>query len=122
MKRKIHVFMGSEPRPVGIIHYDFKGFRENAAFQYDNAWLTASDGFQIDPGLPLMAGPHFHRKTKEGSVFHSVIADTEPDGWGRRIILRGHMKRRQTLREKGRSSGNAAGQSRRDQCCRRATC
>jgi len=74
MKRKIHVFMGSEPRPVGIIHYDFKGFRENAAFQYDNDWLTASDGFPIDPGLPLMAGPHFHRKTKEGSVFHSVIA------------------------------------------------
>ena len=102
MKRKINVFMGSEPRPVGIIHYDAKGARENAAFQYDNAWLTASDGFQIDPNLPLMAGPHFHNKTKEGSVFHSVIADTEPDGWGRRVILRSHMKRRQALREKGR--------------------
>ncbi len=59
MKRKINVFMGSEPRPVGIIHYDSKGSRENAAFQYDNAWLTASDCFQIDPNLPLMAGPHF---------------------------------------------------------------
>lgn len=43
----------------------------------------------------------FHRKQAEGSVFHGIIADTEPDGWGRRVILRDHAKRRQSSRRSG---------------------
>jgi serine/threonine-protein kinase HipA len=41
---------------------------------------------------------HFHRKGQGGSVFHAAIADTEPDGWGRRVILRDHARRRQAAR------------------------
>ena len=43
MKRKINVFMGSEPRPVGIIHYDAKAAGINAA----DARLVESDGAPV---------------------------------------------------------------------------
>lgn len=70
------------------------GAREHAAFVYDATWLAAADRFALEPNLPLFTGSQFHRKTVEGSVFHAAIADTEPDGWGRRVILRDQAKRR----------------------------
>lgn len=33
--------------------------------------------------------------------FHGAIADTEPDGWARRVILRHHAKRRQEAKARG---------------------
>ena len=36
-----------------------------------------------------------------GSVFPGAIADTEPDGWARRVILRDHAKRRAEARRSG---------------------
>lgn len=60
------------------------------------------------PGLDLlgagqdaltMAGPQFHRKGRRGSV--GAIADTEPDGSARRMILRAQAKRRQETRRAG---------------------
>jgi serine/threonine-protein kinase HipA len=36
-----------------------------------------------------------------------VIADTEPDGWGRRVISRDHAKRRQTARRAGMDAGSS---------------
>jgi len=49
----------------------------------------------------LVSGPQFHRKQRGGSVFHGAIADTQPDGWARRVILRDHAKRRQKARRAG---------------------
>jgi serine/threonine-protein kinase HipA len=51
--------------------------------------------------LPLVVGPQFHKKSHDGSTFHPPIADTEPDGWGRRVIMRDHAKRRQRARKVG---------------------
>ena len=48
-----------------------------------------------------MAGPQYHRKARDGSVFDAAIADTEPDGWAKRVILRDHAKRRQEARRAG---------------------
>src|SRR5258708_28077682 len=31
---------------------------------------------------------------RDASIFHGAIADTEPDGWAHRVILRDHAKRR----------------------------
>ena len=101
MRRTIQVYLGSEPRRIGTIRYDQQGARESAAFEYDADWLTAADRFTIDPALQLVAGPQFHKKTRDGSIFHAAIADTEPDGWGRRVIQRDHAKRRQELRRAG---------------------
>jgi serine/threonine-protein kinase HipA len=101
MRRSIAVHLGEEATPLGTLRYDQQGARESAVFEYDAGWLAAAGGFSIEPGLPLVAGPQFHRKTREGSVFHNAIADTEPDGWGRRVIQRDHAKRRQEARRAG---------------------
>lgn len=101
MRRTIKVFVGDEARRVGTLRYDSEGARESAAFEYDGAWLAAPDRFSIDPALQLVSGAQFHKKARDGSIFHAAIADTEPDGWGRRVILRDHAKRQQEARRKG---------------------
>lgn len=101
MRRTIGIALGDNARGLGTLRFDAQGARENAAFAYDPEWLAAADGFALEPGLPLVAGPQFHRKGRLGSVFHGAIADTEPDGWARRVILRDHAKRRQEARRAG---------------------
>jgi serine/threonine-protein kinase HipA len=101
MKRTIDVVLG-EGLQVGALRYDLQGRRENAAFEYSVGWLGDPAHFSLGPTLPLQAGPQFHRKSKDGSLFHAAIADTEPDGWARRVILRDHAKRRQELRREGK--------------------
>ena len=81
MKRTIKVFVGDEARWVATLHYDAVGSRERSAFAYAETWLGSADRFAIESALPLVAGPQFHRKVRDGSVFHEVFADTEPDGW-----------------------------------------
>src|SRR5580692_4695419 len=102
MKRTIKVFVGEAANLVGTLHYDAVGSRERSAFEYAGTWLAAKDCFAIEPALSMVAGPQFHRKVPNGSVFHGVFADTEPDGWARRVILRDHAKRRQAARRDGK--------------------
>ena len=106
MKRTLQVYVGEEGRLVGNLHYDQNGAREHAAFAYDETWLAAADRFALEPNLPLVTGLQFHRKAPEGSVFHAAMADTEPDGWGRRVILRDHAKRRQAAKRAGAAAGS----------------
>jgi serine/threonine-protein kinase HipA len=105
MRRAIPVYLGDEPRRVGAIRYDQQGTRESAAFEYDAEWLAAADRFTIDPALQLVTGAQFHKKSRDGSVFHAAIADTEPDGWAKRVIQRDHAKRRQEARRAGEAVG-----------------
>jgi serine/threonine-protein kinase HipA len=102
MRRIIEVFLGTTPRLIGRIRYGAEGSRESAAFEYDGSWLSAADRFSIDPALQLVSGAQFHKKTREGSLFHAAIADTEPDGWARRVVLRDHAKRIQEARRSGK--------------------
>jgi serine/threonine-protein kinase HipA len=106
VKRTLQVHLGDESRRVGTLHYDQNGAREHGAFAYDEAWLAAKERFALDPTLPLVAGAQFHRKMTTGSVFHAAFADTEPDGWGRRVILRDHAKRRQSARRAAQATGS----------------
>lgn len=101
MKRSIAVMLADETQ-VGVLRYDLQGKRENAAFEYTDGWIRATARFALDPSLPITAGPQFHPRSKDGSLFHGAIADTEPDGWGRRVIMRDHAKRRQELRRQGK--------------------
>ncbi len=94
MKRYIDVFLGEPPVRVGTLYHDRQGSREHAAFEYSREWLARPNAFALEPQLPLFLGPQYHRKQRDGSIFHLCIADTEPDGWGRKIILRDHAKRR----------------------------
>jgi serine/threonine-protein kinase HipA len=104
MSRTIHVHIGENARPVGLLRHDRQGARENASFEYDAGWLRAGDRFSVEPALPLVAGPQFHRRVAEGSVFPGVIADTEPDGWARRVIIRDYVKQRAEARAAGQAA------------------
>jgi len=101
VKRTIRVHIAHEAKLVGTLHYAQQGARKSAMFEYDPTWLADPAHFALEPSLPLVAGSQFHRKTRDGSVFHAVIADTEPDGWGRRVTQRDHAKRRQGTRRDG---------------------
>lgn len=101
MKRTLQICVGEAAQPVGVLHYNIQGARENAIFEYSPEWLAAPDSFALEPQLPLVTGPQFHKKIADGSVFYAAIADTEPDGWGRRVIARDHAKRRQEARRSG---------------------
>jgi len=101
MTRTIEVCLGDAERLVGTLRYDQNGARESAVFEYHPDWIAAPDRFAIDPALRLVAGPQFHRRTPSGSVFHAALADTEPDGWARRVIVRDHAKRRAEARRAG---------------------
>lgn len=101
MKRTIQVYLGDDARRVGTLHFDAVGSRQHSAFAHEDSWLKVAERFALGPGLPLVAGPHYHRKTRDGSVFHAAFADTEPDGWAKRVILRDHAKRRQEARRAG---------------------
>lgn len=101
MTRTITVFLGDAARQIGTLRFNAQGARQNAGFEYHPAWLAADDAFAIEPNLPLVAGMQFHRQVRDGSVFPGSIADTEPDGWGRRVILRDHAKQRDAARRAG---------------------
>ena len=101
MKRTIGVVLG-EGLEVGTLRYDLQGRRESAVFEYGASWLGDPARFALGTTLPIQAGLQFHRKSKDGSPFHAAIADTEPDGWGRRVIIRDHIKLRQELRREGK--------------------
>lgn len=104
MKRTIGVFLGDTPRRIGTLRFDSQGARQSAAFEYERDWLVASHRFAIGPDLPLLTGPQFHKpRTRGASIFHGAIADTEPDGWARRVILRDHAKRRAVNRAAGKA-------------------
>ena len=104
MKRTLGVYLGEGARRVGTLRFDNQGARQSAAFEYDREWLTNPGRFALEPNLPLVAGPQFHKpSSRDGSVFHGVIADAEPDGWARRVIARDHAKRRAAAREAGHS-------------------
>ena len=106
----IAVHLGEEARSLGVLRYGQQGVRESSSFEYDVAWLDAAERFSVAPGLPLVGGPQFHRKSRDGSAFHAAIADTEPDGWGKRVIQRDHAKRRQHARRAGKGGRSAAAQ------------
>jgi serine/threonine-protein kinase HipA len=104
MKRIIQVCLGDDARLVGELRYDQQGSREYAAFAYASEWLAFADRFQLDPALPVVTGFHYHKRTGDGSLFHGAFADTEPDGWGRKVIARDHAKRRESARSSGAGS------------------
>jgi serine/threonine-protein kinase HipA len=102
MKRTIGVFLGDASRRIGTLRFDSQGARQSAAFEYDRQWLAASDRFALEPDLPLVTGAQFHKPPgRDASIFHGAIADTEPDGWARRVILRDYAKRRALARVAG---------------------
>ncbi len=109
VKQTIKVALGDAVRPVGTLTYSKDGGREFSAFAYADAWLAAADRFELSPDLDLVGGYQYRKPpTKDDSVFHFGFADTEPDGWGCRVIARDHAKRRKAAQTAGNIAGSAA--------------
>ncbi|MCX6179017.1 MAG: HipA domain-containing protein [Chlorobiales bacterium] len=88
---------------VGQLTYAKSGLRENSSFSYTQQWLQSTERFSFSPDLDLIEGHQYHKAASgSDSVFHLGIADTEPDGWGCRVIARDHAKRRKILLADGR--------------------
>lgn len=101
MNRQIKVYLGNEKRPVGTLFFNASGNRESSGVEYSPSWIELEDSFEIDPALPLVHGRVF-RSNKEGSsVFPGAIADSEPDGWAKQVILRSCGKQRKESKDRG---------------------
>jgi len=101
VQRRLDVLIGDTL--VGHLRYSLEGRREHSSFEYDAEWLGTRTRYPIDPTLPLVSGPQFAPRVTDpdASRFHGAIADTEPDGWARRVIRRDHAKRRQAAKARG---------------------
>ncbi|MFB9266997.1 type II toxin-antitoxin system HipA family toxin [Bradyrhizobium erythrophlei] len=91
MKEKLDVHL--DDKTIGSLRFEASGNRQACAFEYSRDWLVRKDRFQIDPELPLVAGPQYPTKSKV-SAFFGCFADSEPDGWAALVIRRDHAKQR----------------------------
>jgi len=101
MNRQIKVYIGDVKRLVGTLFFNASGNRESSGLEYSPEWIDSSTSFEIDPALPLGHGRAFRAKKEGGSVFHGAIADSEPDGWARQVILRANGKHRKEKKDRG---------------------
>lgn len=109
IKQTVRVALGATARPVGTLTYNKEGAREFSSFAYDAAWLEAPDRFEISPDLGLVEGHQFRKApSRDDSTFHFALADTEPDGWGCRVIARDHARNRKAALSAGQAAPRAA--------------
>ena len=105
--RTLLVYLGDTGLEVGELQFSRQGQKEVSAFRYSPAWLSNPDCFALSPDLPLSTDFQYRAGSKETATFAGAIADTEPDGWGRRVIDRAHAKRRKAEKDAGRDAGSA---------------
>ena len=109
IQQTVQVALGEAALSLGSLTYGKDGKREYSTFAYDESWLSDASRFEISPDLPLIAGHQFRKApSKEDSIFHFAFADTEPDGWGCRVIARDHARRRRTAQAAGESVPSAS--------------
>jgi serine/threonine-protein kinase HipA len=105
----VQVALGEGAHSLGSLTYGKDGKREYSAFAYGEFWLSNASRFEFSPDLPLIAGHQFRKAPSNvDSIFHFAFADTEPDGWGCRVIARDHAKRRKTALSTGESVPSAS--------------
>lgn len=73
--------LDGEYRDVGDLTFTSGPITNLGHFTYDPDWLV--DGYELEPGLPLMSG----RQTIRGGVPLSFL-DASPDYWGRLLLQR----------------------------------
>ena len=58
---------------------------ERMSFEYDVDWLASPLRFELDPLLPLTAGPHY---PPAGQALFGTLGDSAPDRWGKDLMRR----------------------------------
>lgn len=101
MNRQIKVYIGDVKKFVGTLFFNASANRESSGLEYSPEWIESNKSFEIDPALPLGHGRVFRSKKEGRSVFHGAIADSEPDGWARQVILRANGKYRKESKDRG---------------------
>jgi len=81
-------FIEKKPIKIGHLKHD----RGNVRFNYDEAWLSHPQRFDIDPDLSL-DNAIFHPNPAQGNF--GVFLDSSPDRWGQTL-----MKRREAMEAK----------------------
>lgn len=81
----VHLEYGDFGGPVGQLWLRDRRGRRSATFLYDPKWLQHPRSFELDPQLPLQAGP-FH--TGPQRELFGAFDDSAPDRWGRTLIRR----------------------------------
>lgn len=100
----VEVWIGESARRVGTLSYAKQGNRQSSTFGYAESWLADESAFAVSPDLSLAPGRQFRKAAgRHDSVFHFAIADTEPDGWGCRVIARDHARRRRAAQGASRA-------------------
>jgi serine/threonine-protein kinase HipA len=92
---RIEVCLGQEGRHIGDLIYAHEGQRESVQFRYTDSWLNSPQFYPLCPELGKSVGYFSRSKKGNGSVFFDCFADTEPNGWGRKLILRDHALQKQ---------------------------
>jgi len=89
MEFMITVQIGGEDVVAGKLHTYVRHNVESSTFSYDKDYLTRSDAFALEPGLPLVEG----RVSSQGAPLFSAFEDCMPDRWGRGLLLREERRR-----------------------------
>jgi serine/threonine-protein kinase HipA len=91
---EVHISLEGRTRPIGLARSNRARGAETILFEYDDAWLTDSDRFSLEPALALTRGTFAPRT---GLATFGSIGDSAPDSWGRRLMQR--SERRLAARE-----------------------
>lgn len=93
------VQIGGEDVPAGRLWSHRRRGRESATVNYSTDYLARDDAYELDPMLPLLAGP---QQTAAGRAIFGAFSDCAPDRWGRRLIQRSERlrARREGIAEK----------------------
>ena len=86
-EKTIYVFADFEPFHndlVGRLYISVVRGREAYSFEYDKEWLENAP-MMLDPDLQLYSGRQYLNDDKK--IF-GMLADSSPDRWGRRLMLR----------------------------------
>ena len=80
---QVHIDVDGETVPVGRLWARERTGRETSSFVYDATWLKRRGAFALAPNVRLTPGPHHAAK---GLL--PAFADSAPDAWGRKLMLR----------------------------------
>jgi len=106
VKVELDVCLGHQGIYVGDLVYSKEGHRESCQFKYTDTWLKAPDFFELSPQLKKQTGYQFksnkcsnsnQSNIGNNSVFFDCMADTEPNGWGKKVILRDYAHQKNEL-------------------------
>ena len=89
---EVHLSLEGEMRQIGRARSNRVRGKETVIFEYTDEWLSDTNRFELEPGLPLTRGG-FAPPT--GQNIHGALGDSAPDTWGRRLMQR--AERRQAV-------------------------